>query len=907
MTNPLVATKFFVPKPRDGALPRHRISEWLDRGANGKLTLLSAPAGFGKTAALAAWLATHDGDKRHVAWLSLDEADNDALSFWTHVIAAVQHALPMGFQQVSRPGDQPIGVFLTALLNALAGFEGILDLVLDDFHVVNQPDILKGVVFLLDHLPPHIHIIISTRADPALPLARFRARGELMEIRATDLRFTAEEVATYLNDSLGLGLTDRDVAALEHRTEGWVAALQLAGLSMQGRSDAASFVASFAGDDRYVFDYLVEEVLERQSDEVRSFLLATCFLDRLGGPLCDAVTGRSGSKSTLDALYRANLLLVPLDDRREWYRYHHLFADVLLTQLDDVGRGDVPALRRRASDWYEQHGERPEAIRQALAGGAVERAAELIELAIPEAQKNRREALIRGWLSALPDDLVRTRPVLGIGFVGALATSGELGEVEDRLLDIERCLAVRADEGPSAEDKPLHPVVVDKAQLPRLPGSIELYRAALAQVRGDVSATIRHARRVLELAPIDDHLSRASGSSILGIGYWSQGKLDEALQAWTEGWKGLQRIGHLSDTLGISIALADINLALGRLRAAMQVYEQALQLAATQNGSILRGTADMHAGLSELCREQNELQAAHRHILESQKLGEGAGLPQHPYRWRVAMAHLLRDEGDFDGAASLLDEAERVFIGDFFPNIRPVPAIKARAYIAQGRLDDALRWQGGAGIGVDDELSYLREFEHITLARLLLAQLNDDDSAAVDRLSSLLERLTKAAGDGGRNGSAIELSILQALVHRRGDIGAALVHLQRAVALAEPEGYVRLFVNEGPPMQALLKLALKRGIAPAYLRKLHAAFSPREALPQKHPDLIEPLSERELDVLRLLRSELGGTEIARELMVSPNTMRTHTKNIYDKLGVNSRRSAVRRAEELGLLGRTKSL
>jgi LuxR family maltose regulon positive regulatory protein len=894
MTGTLVATKLFVPRLRSGVVERRRLSAHLQRGVSGKLTLISAPAGFGKTTLVAAWQANRAGGL--VVWLSLDPADNEPITYWTHVIAALHKSAAANGApplQILAPGQHANDVVLTSIVNELASLHDNVDLILDDYHVIDQPIIHAGMAFLLEHLPPNVHIVITTRADPALPIARLRARGELVEIRSEDLRFTPDEIAAYFNDTVGLALTAQDIIALEERTEGWIAALQLAALSMPGRTDVTSFIAGFAGNDRYVFDYLVEEVLDRQSDDVRSFLLDTCFLDRLSGPLCDAVTGRSDSRETLHALNRANLFLVPLDDQREWYRYHHLFADVLLTQLDSAARDQLPVRHQRASDWYEQHGERAEAIRHALAGASYERAAELIELAIPETQKNRGEAIIRNWMRQLPDDLVRQRPVLGIGFVGALVSIGEFEGVEERLFDIERSVAGLKEAGTMASERPV--VVVDEAQLPRLPGAIELYRAAMAQVRGDVPATIGHALRVLELAPSHDHLGRAGGLGLLGIGYWSQGDLEAAYRSWSECKSGLQRAGHIADTLGVAIALADIQLVRGHFRDATQLYEQALQVAIAPDGTSLRGTADMHAGLSETHRERNDLPAAHQQLSRSEALGEKAGLPQHPYRYRVARAQLLRDEGNYEQALGLLDEAERLYVSDFFPNVRPIAAIRARVWIAQGRLDDALRWQDDAGIGADGALSYLREFEHITLARLLLAQDRAEQAVA------FLDRLLEAAELGGRTGSAIEILILQSLANRHSDVGAALAALERALVLAAPEGYVRLFINEGAPMEALLKLAVKRRIAPAYARTLLAAFGRVEAPQPVHRDVIEALSERELDVLRLLGSDLGGPQIARELMVSENTMRTHTKNIYEKLGVNNRRSAVRRAEELALL------
>ena len=902
MTSPLIATKLSVPRPRRGLVERPRLSDRLRRGAETKLTLISAPAGFGKTTLLTSWLAANASADRGVAWLSLDRTDNEPVAFWSHLTAALQGAAAaVGgvVAPVGQPGPSTQQAVLATLLNDLSALKKDIDVVLDDYHFIDDPQIEAGLAFLLDHLPAQVHLVISTRADPALPLARLRARGELVEVRSADLRFTADEAAAYLNDRMGLGLTPSSVAALEDRTEGWIAALQLAVLSLQGRDDAAAFIASFAGSDRYIVDYLVEEVLQRQPVEVRRFLSRTCILGRLSGPLCDAVTGPGGNgRAMLEALDRQNLFVIPLDDRRNWYRYHHLFADVLLTHLSEEERLELPSLHRRASAWLEANGERGAAIDHAFAGGDPERAAGLVERAIPELQRERREAVIRGWLRQLPNEIVRNRPVLGVGFAGALMSIGEFAEVEERLRDVERCLTVLA-EGRGPDGPPLEIVVVDEGQLRRVPAAVELYRAALSQIRGDVAGTIGHAQRALEVAPPDDHLARAAASGLLGIAFWSGGNLEAAHRAWSDSRSGLQRAGHLSDTLGVSIAIADIQLTLGHLRGATQVFEQGLQMAGVQAGDVPRGTADMHTGLSELYRERNDLVAAHRHLEESRELGERAGLPQYPYRWRVAAAGLRRAEGDLAGAVELLDEAERLYAGDFFPDVRPVAALRAALLIAAERFDEAIRWQRDRAIGADDELSYLREYEHLVLARLLLA--TNAPAAAL----GLLDRLLEAAQRGGRNGSVIDILILIALASRQSDIEASLTALERALLLAAPEGYVRCFIDEGQPMAGLLKLAIKRRIAPDYARKLLASFGQPDDRPQDHPDLIEPLSERELDVLRLLRSELSGPDIARELMVSENTMRTHTKNIYDKLGVNSRRAAVRRAEELDLLARAK--
>ena len=911
MPAPLLETKLYVPGPPRGLVPRPRLSQRLDRGTTSKLMLISAPAGFGKTTLLTEWLAAGPAgpaDERLAAWLSLDRADNDPASFWTYVIAALQTVAPgvgeSALTLLQAPQPPPIETVLTALLNDLGAITGDIVLVLDDYHVIDARDVQDAMAFLLDHLPPRLHVVIASRTDPALPLARLRARGELVEIRAAELRFTPDEAAAYLNEMMGLELTARDVAALEGRTEGWIAALQLAALSMQGRDDVAGFIAGFAGDDRYVVDYLAEEVLQRQSDRVQAFLLQTSILGRLSGPLCDAVTGQGGGKAMLEALDRGNLFLVPLDDRRRWYRYHHLFADVLQARLLDERPDQVPDLHRRASAWYQQNGEPSAAIGHALAAGDFERAADLVELAIPAMRRTRQEATVRGWLETIPDEVVRVRPVLSVGFAGALLSVGELEGVESRLRDAERWLDVTTGTDARSVARSAEMVVADEEEYRRLPGMIELYRAALALARGDVPGTVRHARRALDLALADDHLCRAGASGMLGLASWTSGDLEAGHSAYAECMTGLRRAGHIADTFGCAIALADIRLVQGRLGEAMRTYEQALQRVPEQGGPVLRGTADMYVGMSGVHRERNDLHAATQQLLRSQELGEHTGLPQNRYRWRVAMARIRQAEGDLDGALDLLNEAERVYLGDFFPNVRPVPALRARIWIAQGSLGEALGWAREQGLSVDDDLSYLREFEHITLARVLMARYQDERAQrSVHEAIRLLDRLLRAAEEGERAGSVIEIGVLRALAYQRhGDIPAALSCLERAVTQAEPEGYVRVFADEGPPMASLLRVAARQQTGGNYVRRLLAAVTETET-EQNGPvkqALIEPLSERELDVLRLLGTELDGPAIARELMVSLNTVRTHTKHIYAKLAVTNRRAAVRRAAELDL-------
>ncbi|MFY9930781.1 MAG: LuxR C-terminal-related transcriptional regulator [Streptosporangiaceae bacterium] len=905
MAGPLLETKLHVPRWRRSLVARPRLSERLSRGAESVLTLVSAPAGFGKTTLLAEWLAVAAADGRSVAWLSIDQRDNDPALFWTYLIAALNTGVPgvgAGALALLQPSQPPGEAGLVALLNDLDAISNDVVLVLDDYHVIEARDVQDGMAFLLEHLPPQIHLVIGSRADPPLPLARLRGRGELAEIRAADLRFTPGEAAEYLNEVMGLALTAADVAALEGRTEGWIAALQLAALSMQGRADTAAFIDGFAGDDRYIVDFLAEEVLQRQPDHVQQFLLQTSILDRLSGPLCDAVTGQDGGKAELAALERGNLFLVPLDDRRRWYRYHQLFADVLHARLRDERPGEVPELHRRASGWYEQNGEPSEAIRHALAAGDFGRAADLIELAIPGMLRIRQEAAVLGWLGLLPDEVVRVRPVLSVGFAGALLAGGQYEGVEARLRDAEGWLdgttGIRqGSRAPAAEM-----VVVDDTEFRRLPAGIELYRAAQALVRGDGPGTVRHARQALGLSPADDHLGRASAAALMGLAFWASGDLEAGYSGYAECMAGLRRAGHIADTFGCAIALADIRRTQGRLGEAMRTYEQALQRASQPGGPVLRGTADMYVGMSEVHRERDDLPAATQQLLRSQELGEHTGLPQNRYRWRVAMAWVRQAEGDLGGALDLLNEAERLYVGDFFPNVRPVPALRARVQIAQGELGEALGWARERDLSVEDDLSYLREFEHITLARVLLAGYADERTErSIQEATRLLDRLLRAAEEGQRTGSVIEILALQALAHQaRDDIPAALASLRRALMLAEPEGYVRIFADEGPAMASLLRAAAKEGIAPGYVRRLLAAVNKTEDSMPASQGLIEPLSERELDVLRLLGTDLGGPDIARELVVSLNTVRTHTKNIYAKLGVNNRRAAVRRARELDL-------
>jgi LuxR family transcriptional regulator, maltose regulon positive regulatory protein len=903
MNIPILSTKLYIPLPRTNVVLRPRLVERLNKGLNRKLTLISASAGFGKTTLVSEWVA---GCERPVAWLSLDEGDDDAARFLTHLVAALQTIIDNIGEGVvgSLKSPQPPSIesILIVLLNEILTIPYKFVLVLDDYHFIDSNRIDDALIFLLEHLPPQMHLVIATREDPQLPLGSLRARGHLTELRANDLRFTPGEAAMFLNEVIGLDLTTNEITALETRTEGWIAGLQLAALSMHGREDIPAFIRAFAGDNRYIMDYLVEEVLQRVPNYVRTFLLQTSILDRLHGPLCDAVTSQAEGSARLESLERGNFFIVPLDDRRHWYRYHHLFAEVLSSHLRADLPDQVATLHLRASKWYEQNGSPADAIRHALAAYDFTRAADLIEMACPAIGRSGQWAVVLGWLKGLPSELVHCRPVLCVWYAGALLAGGKLEAVEDRLQIAEKWLEFTAGMRTRLESQLGKMIVVDEEEFRRLPGSIAVFRAGLALVLGDVPATVKYAKLVLDLVPENDHLPRGSAAALLGLASWRSGDLDEAHRMFADGISTVQLAGAIPDAINGAIALADIRIAQGRLRDAMRTYERGLLLAAEYGEPELLGTADIYVGMSELHREHNDLDTATQHLLRSKEQGEHTGFPQNRYRWYVAMARIREAEGNLDSALNLLHEAEKLYVSDFFLNVRPIAALKTRIWVAQGRLGEALDWAREQDLSARDDLCYMHEFEHITLVRVLLARYKSEraDRSMLEAMG-LLERLLQEAEEGGRKGSAIEILIMQALAHHiKGDNPAALVPLERALSLGEQEGYVRIFVDEGKPMASLLELAVKRKISLNYVRRLLKSFSKAEDKPPANLVLSERLSEREREVLRLLRTDLSGPDIARELIVSLNTLRSHTKNIYGKLEVTNRRAAVRRAEELDL-------
>ncbi|MEZ4683231.1 MAG: hypothetical protein R2932_54385 [Caldilineaceae bacterium] len=643
-----------------------------------------------------------DSSAQPVAWLSLNEEESDPARFLTYLVATLQTlAADMGegvLGALQAPQPPSMTTLLTSLLNEIATLPDHCLLVLDDYHLLDAAEPLRAIdealTFLIEHLPPQLHLVITTREDPNFPLARYRARGQLTEIRAADLRFTPDEAAEFLNGMMGLELAPATIAALEERTEGWIAGLQMAAISMQGHKagphDSADFIQSFTGSHRFVLDYLVEEVLHQQPTHVQHFLLRTSILDRLCGPLCDAlldaptdsphVTGQA----TLEALEQANLFLIPLDNERHWYRYHHLFADFLRQRLQqrsvpstENDPVDVAELHRRASTWHEKHDLRLEALRHALAAEDFERAARLVELTWSVMDRSRRSATWLGWVKALPDALVRTRPVLSVGYAWALLDHGELEAAETRLQDAEAWLAKAEDKCESPEISADAPIVADDTEFRLLPASIAAARTYHALALGDLSGTMQYARRALALFPADEHLRRGTPAALLGLATWASGDLEEAYRAFADAMTIFQRAGNILFAITGTYFLADIQVVQGRLRAATETYQQALKLAAGHGELVRRGTADIYTGLSELCCEQGDHEAATAHLRQSQALGEQAALPRWRYRWSLAQARLKRAEGDLAGALAQLNIAEQHYRRGPVPDVRPIAALKA--------------------------------------------------------------------------------------------------------------------------------------------------------------------------------------------------------------------------------------
>jgi len=898
----LLATKLHVPGSRPGFVPRPRLAGALGGG----LVLVCAPAGFGKTALLADWLRSAG---RPVAWLSLDVGDNDPVRFWRHVVAALDRARPGIGERVPLLGPPPSSFegLVTALINELAAESGEKEivLVLDDYHLVDAPQVHASLAFLLEHLPPGLHLVLASRSDPPLPLARLRARGQLAELRTDDLRFTAEEAAALLRESAGPAISGAAVAALVARTEGWAAGLQLAALSLRGRSDIAGFVAAFSGSHRYILDYLTGEVLDGQPEQVRDFLLETSVLERLSGGLCDAVTGRDDGQAMLEQVEQAGLFLMPLDEVRGWWRYHRLFADLLRARLQQQRPGRVAVLHRAAAAWYEEHGLADDAVGHALTAGDTTWAARLIEQHFDATLYLRSEgATAQRWLAALPAELVQTRTRLLLAQVLLAATLGRAEAMEPPLDAAERALAGAA----PAVDEPFEPSVGKAASmLGNIPALIALHRGFLAQLRGDAEGTAAFASQALAELGGGERLLSSTARGLLAAAEWLRGRLADAEQAFVSsiaGWQTGQPISWGVYQLG------QVQRAQGRLDAAAETYQKTLDIAA-ESGPPPAGPACV--GLAEVAYQRNELDSALRLVTEGIALCRQYLYPAPLGTGLVTLAWIRQAQGDPGGALEAMDEAGRAALGPGVTGLlNPVPAQRARLLLAQGDVAAAARWTEERALGPGDEPGYPREPEYLVLARVLLAQ--DRPAQAL----MLLERMLAAAAGQGRTGSVIEIGALRALALAAcGDQDAAVDALALALALGCPQGYVRVFADESAPMAALLarlvtaqkaERAAARGVPPGCLAQVLRAFGGKDELRGAGrgaavavPGLVDQLTARELEVLVLLAAGMPNPRIAEQLVVTLDTVKKHVSHLLGKLGAANRTEAVNRARQLSLI------
>jgi len=909
MATSILATKLFIPPQRPTTVSRKHLIDRLRAGVRGKLTLVSAPAGFGKTTLVSDWLTD---SSYQPAWLSLDASDHDPSRFLVYVISALQTVLlDIGaslLDSLQSPQSLAPDIAVTTLINEiLNATTDPLILVLDDYHLLDSREIDTMIEFLLDHQPPQLHLVIITREDPLFSLARLRARGELTEVRIADLRFTLDETTQFLNQSMNLNLSADDITSLEARTEGWIAGLQMVALSMQGRQDIPAFIESFTGSHRFILDYLVEEVLESQADHIREFLFQTSILDRLTAPLCDSLTGRDDAQDILETLERGNMLILPLDDDRRWYRYHHLFADVLLAHATQHLPDQVPIWHQRASEWYEQNNFKAEAIRYAFSADDYTRAADLLEKAWPAVFNGFKPTVWRGWVQSLPDEMIRKRPVISTGYAWTLLDDGLTDEVETRLDDAERLL--------TADDER---IVVNHEQFESLPATIAGGRAYLSQVQGDIQETIKHAQHALQLLPEHDHYNRGITAMFLGMGHWADGNLSSASETMIACVESLRNADHVHYLILAIVILGDIQMALGHLHRARTTYQQALDIARSQavgiDGTIgdqpnqvVPGNINLYVGFAELHRQRGDLTTASDYMETGITLSQQTAFKSSIYRLSVVMARIKLAQGDLTEALTLLEKAEREFTPGPMPAGQPIDALRVHVWLSQGRLEDALRWIDARGLSVADVPTYQTEFEYMTVARVLIALYADrsDDSAIQDAMT-LLYRLLQLAEDEARTGSIIESLILQAIAHQaKGEETAAHEILERAITLAEPEGFVQVFLDAGAPIQSLLSICLSHGVQPDFVTMLLQAMAdssdndPSEVDPNQL--LIEPLSNRELDVLELMAQGHTNKAIADELVIAVSTVKKHVNNIFGKLTVSSRTQAVTRARDLNIL------
>ena len=912
--DPLLATKLHVPRPPMPLVRRPHLVERLQQVVERQLTLIAAPAGFGKTTLLSAWLQDAPTSP---AWVSLDSGDDDPTRFWSYTLAALDAVHSglgaFGLSLLQSPQPPPLEIILTAVINSLTALPEELVLVFDDYHVITAQPIHASVTFMLDHLPARLHFVIATRADPPLPLARLRAIGQLVEIRSTDLRFTREEATSFLTQTIGLEISKEDITALETRTEGWIAGLQLAALSMQGREDISNFMQAFTGTHRFVVDYLTQEVLTRQPEDVQRFLLQTAILERLCGSLCEAVVGEPEGQAMLERLEGANLFLLPLDDERQWYRYHQLFAEMLRQRLQRVQPDRVASLHQRASAWYAQHELMREAVHHALAAADFEQAARLIEHTAEMMVMRGEIATLRTWLEALPDELVRSRVELCLWQGWLLTLTGQYELAEQLLQDLECRLPTSMNSSPlpstSSSAKP--PGLYEAQRLIEYAGRVAAIRAFIAFRRGDASRTIELALQALKQLP-EDKAARGLVLWNLGIAYLWSGDLAAGAATLTESRVMSQAAGNSYAAFMATFELAQTHMRQGHLHQAHQSYQQALELVAERGGHSA-ATGPAYVGRGELQYEWNNLNLASRYLLIGIEQCQQTGNAAIMLLGYIMLARVKQAQGDAEGAYTLLQKIEQILRTYHLPplNAAPLAAWHARLSLAQGDLALASRWVQDCQLRAEDELSPPREREFLTWARVLIAQHRPDEALP------LLGRLLHLAERQVRMGNALEILVLQAVAElSRGDEAVAIERLSQALSLAEPEGYTRLFVDEGVPVARLLvQLHARRKSDQtgsrgyrekllALLGRTHVEGLPHLAAsvagPGTYP-LSEPLSERELEVLHLIGAGCSNREIADRLVIAVSTVKWYVNAIYGKLQVESRTRAIARARELNIL------
>jgi LuxR family maltose regulon positive regulatory protein len=888
----LQPTKLLFPLVRPRLVPRPRLVGRLQAGLQGPLTLISAPAGFGKTTLLGEWRAGAGRDWP-VAWLSLDAGDNDPLRFLLYLAAALESAqadLTGHTLALLQSRQTPVvDVVLNLLAYELSGCPRDVALVLDDYHEITNLELHQGLEFLLAHLPPAVHLVLLTRADPPLPLARLRARNQLIEIRAADLRFTAEETAAFLNDVMGLGLSPGNVAALERRTEGWAAGLQLAALSLRGREDPSAFVATFSGSHHYIVDYLVEEVLDRQPEAVRSFLLQTAILDRLSGPLCDTLTGRSDGQAVLEQLEQGNLFLTPLDDQRRWYRYHPLFADVLRNRLRQADAGALPELLHRAAAWFEENDLLYEALNHALALPDPGRAARLLSDHWLQLTQECSLSTFARWIESFPAEVIQDHPRLGLIYAWTLWELGHPDAVGRYIEGAEQALTRQLAAGQARRDDPRVRV---------LQAEITAWRATIAASKGDLPAALDLSCQSLAMAPEGASVARGLALAKLFDAYSEMGWLEKAAHACADALAEARAAGNPGPVASTAFNLGQLFVVQGLLHRAAEVYQEGLRYAQHRGQVQMLAYGMVHLGLSDVLYEWNDLDAAGRHIELGLELSQQAGRPVETQAGQIYQARLRRARGDPQGALGQLDQAARMAqqaeVSVFQEDLS---FWRARLYAELGDPWPATAWLDGTRLHVGERLGYEGGVRALRAARLqlLVGQLDE----AVD----ILEDIVRAAAASGAQGWQIKGLVLQAAAwHRKGHGAPALEALEEALVLAAPEGYVRTFLDEGAGLLDLLRQAGRRGRAKGdAARLLAAAAPPGPPAAAAARFLVEKLSAREMEVLRLLAAGKSNREIADALVLAEGTVKKHLSNIFGKLGVRNRTACVARARELGLL------